>query len=174
MLTVIMLIATIVLIVADQLTKIWAVSQLHNAERVIPVIDEIFELRYAENPGVAFSMLEGQRWVFIPITLLVGSVIIIMMFRSPLRCYPLFNITCVLVLSGAVGNLIDRIVYGYVIDFLYFRLIDFPIFNFADCCVVVGAILMFIFFIFVLKDDDTPMRTLFFGIVKKDKEKNNG
>ena len=174
MFTVIMLIATVVLIAADQLTKMWAVAQLHDAERVIPVINEIFEFRYAENPGVAFSMLEGQRWIFIPITLLVGGVILIMMFRSPLRCYPLFNITCVLVLSGAIGNLIDRIAYGYVIDFLYFRLIDFPIFNFADCCVVVGAILMFIFFIFVLKDDDMPLRTLFFGIVKKDKEKKDG
>ena len=175
MLTVIMLVATVILIAADQLTKIWAVTQLHNAERVIPVIEEVFELRYAENPGVAFSMLEGQRWIFIPITLLIAGAIVMMMLRSPLRCYPMFNITCVLILSGAVGNLIDRIAYGYVIDFLYFKLIDFPIFNCADCCVVVGAGLLFIFILFVFKeDDDIPMRTLFFGIPKKHKEKSDG
>lgn len=175
MLTVIMVIATAILIVADQLTKMWAVTQLHNVERVISVIDGVFEFRYAENPGVAFSMLEGQRWIFIPVTLVIGGIILAMMLRSPLRRYPLFNITCVLILSGAIGNLIDRIAYGYVIDFLYFRLIDFPIFNFADCCVVIGAILLFIFVIFVMKeDDDTPLRTLLFGLEKKGEEKNDG
>lgn len=175
MLTAIMTIATAVLILADQLTKMWAVAQLHNANRIIPVIDGVFEFHYAENPGVAFSMLEGQRWIFIPITLIISVVILVMMLRSPLRRYPLFNITCVLILSGAIGNLIDRIAYGYVIDFLYFRLIDFPIFNFADCCVVVGAILLFVFVLFVMKeDDDTPLRTLFFGIEKKNKETNDG
>ena len=175
MLTVIMVIATAILIVADQLTQMWAVTQLHNVERVISVIDGVFEFRYAENPGVAFSMLEGQRWIFIPVTLVIGGIILAMMLRSPLRRYPLFNITCVLILSGAIGNLIDRIAYGYVIDFLYFRLIDFPIFNFADCCVVIGAILLFIFVIFVMKeDDDTPLRTLLFGLEKKGEEKNDG
>ena len=175
MLTVIMLVATLALVVADQLTKIWAVTQLHYANRVIPVIDGVFEFHYAENPGVAFSMLAGQRWIFIPITLIIGGFILAMMLRSPLRRYPLFNITCVLILSGAIGNLIDRIAYGYVIDFLYFRLIDFPIFNFADCCVVIGAILLFIFVLFVMKDDDdTPLRTLFFGIEKKHKENKDG
>ena len=175
MLTVIMVIATAILIVADQLTKMWSVTQLHNVERVISVIDGVFEFRYAENPGVAFSMLEGQRWIFIPVTLVIGGIIFAMMLRSPLRRYPLFNITCVLILSGAIGNLIDRIAYGYVIDFLYFRLIDFPIFNFADCCVVIGAILLFIFVIFVMKeDDDTPLRTLLFGLEKKGEEKNDG
>ena len=175
MLTAIMMIATVILIVADQLTKMWAVTQLHNVERVISVIDGVFEFRYAENPGVAFSMLEGQRWIFIPVTLVIGGIILAMMLRSPLRRYPLFNITCVLILSGAIGNLIDRIAYGYVIDFLYFRLIDFPIFNFADCCVVIGAILLFIFVIFVMKeDDDTPLRTLLFGLEKKGEEKNDG
>jgi signal peptidase II len=119
-------------------------------------------------------MLEGQRWVFIPITLFISGVLLIMMLRSPLRRYQLFNITCVLVLAGAIGNLIDRIAYGYVIDFLYFRLIDSPIFNFADCCVVIGAVLLFVFVLFVMKEDDEmPLRTLFFGIEKKSKEKSS-
>lgn len=175
MLSLILIISTTLLIVIDQLTKMWAVSQLHQADRVISVVDGVFELRYTENPGVAFSMLEGQRWVFIPTTILIGGIILIMMLRSPLRKYKLFNITSVLILSGAIGNLIDRIAYGYVIDFLYFRLIDFPIFNFADCCVVVGAFLLFFFVLFGMKEDDeTPLLTLFFGIRKGNKEKRNG
>lgn len=173
--TVIALLSTLFLIVVDQLTKIWAVTQLHLSDRVISIVDGVFELRYAENPGVAFSMLEGQRWVFIPITVVFAVAIFIMMLRSPLRRYRLFHITCVLILAGAIGNLIDRIAYGYVVDFLYFRLIDFPIFNFADCCVVIGAVLLFVFMLFVMKeDDDTPLRTLFFGIEKKSKEQSDG
>lgn len=172
---ILMLIATLALIGVDQLTKWWAVTQLHNADRTISVIDGVFEFRYAENPGVAFSMLEGQRWIFIPVTLLIGSLIVVMMLRSPLRRYRLFNILCPLILSGAIGNLIDRIAYGYVVDFLYFRLIDFPIFNFADCCVVIGAGLLFVFFLFVMKEeDDIPLRTLFLGVEKKNKEKKDG
>lgn len=175
MLSLILIIGTAMLIAIDQITKLWAVSQLRQADRVISIIDGVFELRYTENPGVAFSMLEGQRWVFIPITVLIGGCILIMMLRSPLRRYKLFDITSVLILSGAIGNLIDRIAYGYVIDFLYFRLIDFPIFNFADCCVVIGAFLLFFFVLFGMKEEEnTPLLTLFFGINEKNKENRNG
>lgn len=175
MLTIVMLLATAVLIGIDQWTKYLAVTQLHNANRTVSIVDGVFELRYAENPGMAFSMLEGQRWIFIPMTLLIGSLIVAMMLRSPLRRYRLFNVTCVLIFAGAIGNLIDRMRFGYVVDFLYFKLIDFPIFNFADCCVVIGAGLFFVFFLFVMKgEEDTPLRTLLFGIEKKSKENNDG
>lgn len=174
MLTIILIGGTMALLGVDQLTKIWAIHQLCDRDRVIPVIDGVFEFHYAENPGVAFSMLEGQRWIFIPVTLLISGVLMMMMLRSPLRRYNLFNVVCVLILSGALGNLIDRIVYGYVVDFLYFSLIDFPIFNFADCCVVVGAVLLCVFVLFVMKDEDElPLRTLLFGI-EKHKEKQDG
>ena len=174
MLTWIMIAATAMLIGIDQITKIWALSDLSSG-RVISVIEGVFQFEFAKNTGVAFSMLEGKRWIFIPITLVISAVLVSMMLRSPLRRYRLFNITCVLILSGAIGNLIDRMVYGYVVDFLHATFIDFPIFNFADCCVVVGAILLFVFALFVMKeDDDTPLRTLFFGIEKKSKEKKDG
>lgn len=175
MLTWIMIIAVVILIGIDQITKTWAFSQLYQADRAIPVIEDVFEFRFTKNYGVAFSMLEGHRWVFIPITILIGGLILAMMLRSPLRKYKLFDITCVLILSGAIGNLIDRIVYGYVVDFLYFELIDFPIFNFADCCVVIGAALLFIFTLFIMKEEeDIPLRTLLFGIEKRKKENNDG
>ena len=68
----------------------------------------------------------------------------------------LLNISFVLVIGGGIGNLIDRIVNGYVIDYLYFKLINFPVFNFADCCLVVGAIFMLAFFFFVYEDTSKP------------------
>ena len=136
---VLFIVSTVALIAVDQLTTIWAVTQLHEAERISPVIEGVFELHYTENRGVAFGMLQGQLWLFVPMTLLIVALFCIMLLRSPLRHYKLFTIPAVMIMAGAIGNLIDRILYGYVIDFLYFRLIDFPIFNFADCCVVVGA-----------------------------------
>lgn len=174
MLTFILIASTVILILIDQLTKFWAISQLHNANQVIPVIDGVFELRYLENHGAAFGILKNEMWFLIPVTLIVSCLFLVMLVRSPLRRRPMFCIPSVMIFAGAIGNLIDRIFYGYVVDFLYFKLINFPIFNFADCCVVVGAILFFVYFIFILKDDDMPLRTMFFGIEKKAEEKNDG
>ncbi len=171
---VLFIISTIALIAVDQITKIWAVTQLHEAERIIPVIEGVFELHYTENRGVAFGMLQGQLWLFVPLTLLIVTLFGVMLLRSPLRHYKLFTIPAVMIIAGAIGNLIDRILYGYVIDFLYFRLIDFPIFNFADCCVVIGAILLVVFFLFVWKDDEMSLRTLIFGIEEPKKENSDG
>lgn len=175
MLTIVLLSTTCLLILADQLTKVWAVEQLHNANRVISVIDGVFEFRYLENRGVAFGMMQGQTWLFIPITLVITIFLIVLLFRSPMRRNKLFGFSAAMVMAGAIGNLIDRVAYGYVIDFLYVKLIDFPIFNFADCCVVVGACLLLVFFIFGMKEyEELPFRTLFFGISTPDKEKKDG
>lgn len=171
---VLFIISTIALIAVDQITKIWAVTQLHEVERIIPVIEGVFELHYTENRGVAFGMLQGQLWLFVPMTLLIVALFGIMLLRSPLRHYKLFTIPAVMIIAGAIGNLIDRILYGYVIDFLYFKLIDFPIFNFADCCVVIGAILLVIFFLFVWKDDEMPLHTMIFGVEAPKKENSDG
>lgn len=175
MLTFGLLSLTVLLILADQLTKYLALTQLHYADRVISVIDGVFEFRYLENRGVAFGMMKGQIWLFIPMTLLISAIIIAMLLRSPMRKHKLFSIPAAMVMAGAIGNLIDRIAYGYVIDFLYFKLIDFPIFNFADCCVVIGACLLFVFFIFGMKEyEGLPIRTAFFGIPMKNKENTDG
>ena len=170
MITFISIISAILLIIIDQISKWWAATNLSNGT-VIPVIRDYFVLQYTENRGVGFSLLQNQRWLFIPITLLITSVIIIMLFRSPLRRVPVFSCICTLLLAGAIGNLIDRIFLGYVIDFLYFKLIDFPIFNFADCCVVVGAFLLFPCVMFGgINIEDMPLRTLLFGIRKKENQ----
>ena len=157
MLSFLLICATAILVVVDQITKIWAIHGLHHADRVIPIIEGVFELHYTENPGVAFSMLEGQRWIFIPVTIVACVAILIMMLRSPLRVHRLFNIICVLILAGAIGNLIDRIVYGFVVDFLYFKLIDFPVFNVADCYVTVSAFILLFTLMFFIKEEELEL-----------------
>jgi signal peptidase II len=161
------------LVIIDQLTK-WFAAVFLKSQPPISVWTDVFELRYCENPGIAFSLLENQRWVFIPMTCLIMALLIVMILRSDLRHSRMFSISCALILSGGIGNLIDRIAYKYVIDFLYFKLIDFPIFNFADCCVVVGAILLFVYLIFICKDSDiTGFKGLIFGSKPLVKESKN-
>ncbi len=171
MLTVWMFILSAVLVGIDQLTKSLAVIHLKN-QPPIPLWENVFELQYCENTGIAFSLLENQRWVFIPITCIVMAVFCVMLVKSDLRRSKLFSLSCALILAGGIGNLIDRIAYKYVIDFLYFKLIDFPIFNFADCCVVIGAILLFVYLAFGCKESDFPtLRGLVIGTKSTAKEK---
>lgn len=167
-------IAVVLLVLIDFITKYWASTSLM-ANGPIALIPNVFEFHYTENRGVAFSMLQGQRWLFIPLSILIAAAILWILFRSPLRKYKLFSVMCVLILAGAIGNLIDRIFYGFVVDFLYFKLINFPVFNIADCYVVIGACLMFIFVLFVYKEpENQPLRTILLGIPKKDKEAPHG
>ena len=170
MLTVWMFVLSAVLVVIDQVTKSLAVSFLKD-QPALALWEGVFELQYCENPGIAFSLLENQRWLFIPATCLVMIVLIIMLIRSDLRHSTIFSLSCALILAGGIGNLIDRIAYKYVIDFLYFKLIDFPIFNFADCCVVVGAILLFAYLLFGCNDSDfSSLKGLIFGTKSNAKE----
>ena len=115
----------------DQAVKYWAVTVLKPI-RSIPLIEGVFHLTYAENPGMAFSLLEGQRWFFLIITvvMLAGFVIVL---KKNIITDKLQRWCIILVMGGAIGNLIDRIFNdGMVIDMFYIKLIDFPIFNVAD------------------------------------------
>lgn len=162
----------VVLVIADQLSKYWAVTALEQGPLVL--IPDVFELELHRNPGIAFSMLSGQGWIFIPTSIIMTVLLTVVLLRSPMRKSKLFCISTVLIIAGAIGNLIDRIVLGKVIDFFSFTLIDFPIFNFADCCVVIGAVLLFAYCLFGMKGmDDLPLRTLLFGIKTKPKESNH-
>ena len=160
----------VILILLDQASKYWAsITLLQNGP--ISLIPNVFEFSYTENRGVAFSMLQDQRWIFIPVSLLMTVALILMLLRSPMRKNKLFCSSVILIIAGAIGNLIDRILLGYVIDFLYFSLIDFPVFNVADCFVVIGAGLLFIFTMFGMKEyEELPLRTLLFDIHKPHKE----
>ena len=135
----------------------------------------MLELQYCENPGVAFSLLEHQEWIFVPVTVLAMVVMMAVLIRSRLCQNLLFRMSCILIIAGGIGNLIDRVALGYVVDFIYFKIIDFPIFNFADCCVVVGACLLVAYLLFVYKErEGESLLSLFFGIKKRCEENNDG
>ena len=155
MLQFILLLATAVLVGIDQLTKYLVTSNMQLGQS-IPVIDGVFELLYHRNPGAAFGILPNQRWIFITFTFIVMLVILVILMSGKFRKYKLANAAGVLILAGGIGNMIDRLASGYVVDFLYAKFINFPIFNFADCCVVIGAALLLVAFLFVYKEDTVP------------------
>ncbi len=169
MATFLSLLISALLVGVDQITKFLAVEYL-KGQAPIPLWPDVFELQYCENPGVAFSMLEHQSWVFVPLTVLLMGAITVVLIRSKLCTHPVFRVSCLLILAGGIGNLIDRVLLGYVVDFLYFKLIDFPIFNFADCCVVIGAVLLVVYLLFVYKDTDESLTAQLFGLKKRTKE----
>ena len=124
----------------DQAVKYWAVTVLKPI-RSIPVIEGVFHLTYAENPGMAFSLLEGQRWFFVVLTLLV-LVGFVWVLKKDLVTDKIQRWCMILVMGGAIGNFIDRIFNdGKVIDMFYIKLIDFPIFNVADLFVTMPGAL---------------------------------
>lgn len=129
----------IICIVAfDQITKYFAKSQLY-PNKAHDFIKGFVEFRYAENTGMAFSMFSGARWIFVVLTVVVSVACIFYMFKKAQKDLWLYWSLGVLV-SGAIGNLIDRALYGYVIDFINPIFVDFAVFNIADCAVTLGAI----------------------------------
>lgn len=147
------LLIVLILLGADQATKCWAYSDLR-VNGPITLIKGILSFTYTFNEGAAWGMLSGSvilDWLPVIISLLI----LVAYQRVPAtkRMLPL-NTVMLLIFSGAVGNRIDRAVYGSVQDFIYFELIDFPIFNVADCYIVIGSILAIILFIFYYKEED--------------------
>ena len=126
----------------DQLSKLYAVKVLATLT-TMPIIPNVFHLTYIENDGAAFSIFSGKQTFLIIITIIAIVIIGIILFAIPKKKkYFLTNFAFSLILSGAIGNLIDRIRFNYVVDFFDFRLIGFAIFNIADCFVVIGCFLL--------------------------------
>ncbi len=135
-------IGVIILLGLDQVTKFLAVSNLMN-KGAVAFIDGFLGFRYTENTGAAFSILREKQLLLILLTSVV-IVALIGFFVKALRTetHIIVKLSYMLLISGAIGNLIDRVRLNYVIDFLEFRFIQFPIFNVADMCVVVGVVLL--------------------------------
>lgn len=138
----------------DQITKYLAMNHLKHSDG-IEILPGIFRLEYLENHGAAFGILQEQRILLLIFTGLIFFFLSLLYYKIPmqLRYIPMLAVL-VLLLSGAVGNLIDRIFHSYVVDFFYFSLIDFPIFNVADCYVVVGVGLALLLLLFYYREDD--------------------
>ena len=148
------ILAAVLLTALDQWTKYLAVLHLKGQSPIV-LWDGVFELYYLENRGAAFGILQGQKAVFLICTAVVLVLIAFYYNRLPGgRRYTLMRVVAVLLAAGALGNLIDRMRYSYVVDFLYFKLIDFPVFNVADCYVTLAALGLVLLIIFYYKDED--------------------
>lgn len=125
------------LVGCDILTKYLITSNMSVGE-TIPIIDGVFHLTYVKNTGAAFSILTGQRLflILLPLIIVVALVFYIIVKKPKSK---LLVLSFSMIIAGGISNLIDRISLGYVIDFLDFRIINFPVFNFADICVTLGA-----------------------------------
>ncbi len=151
---IIAVVGVIILVGIDQLTKSLAVMYLKDQESIV-LIPDVFELQYLENHGAAFGMLQGRKWFFLILTVLF-LFFLCLCYRKMLceiRFRPM-RILSVCLMAGAIGNMIDRIRYEYVIDFFYFKLIDFPIFNVADIYITISCIVFLIFVLFYYKEED--------------------
>lgn len=148
-------IIAVFLILLDYVTKQAAVARLKGQEAIV-LWKGVFELRYLENRGAAFGMFQGRHLFLIIFTIVILILIAYLYFkRIPAeRRFFWLNLACVLFFAGAIGNFIDRICYNYVVDFFYFCLIDFPIFNVADIYVTVAAFIVILTGIFYYKEDD--------------------
>lgn len=139
------------LILIDQLSKVWALSALRGTEG-IAVIPNVFELSYLENRGAAFGILQDHQIFFVLITVAAAVILTWIYRRIPqTKKYIPLRISYALIMAGAFGNLIDRVFRGYVVDFFYFKWIDFPVFNVADIYVTVTMILLLILILFSIR-----------------------
>lgn len=149
-----------ILIFIDQMTKHFAVVSL-KGQTTVKLIDGVLEFNYLENRGAAFGMLQNQKFFFIFIAVVILAVIIYVLGKTPnQKKYTKLHIALVLIAAGAIGNMIDRLRFDYVVDFIYFSLINFPIFNVADIYVTCSAIYLVILLIFVYKESDLEFLSL--------------
>ena len=149
----------LILVVLDQLTKVFARTTIKKAPIVL--WDEVFELYYHENRGSIWGILQGKVDILLLVSIVLFAFLIYVYVRTPkIKFYqPLFWILVVL-MAGAIGNTIDRLVFGFVTDFLYFKLINFPIFNIADCYITVCSFLTILLVFTVYKDDEFTFLSL--------------
>lgn len=131
----------ILLIVVDQVIKYLCIGLLKPVGSV-KIIDGLLNFTYVENRGAAFGVLQNQRWFFIILTSIFCFLILYLLFYYKQHNF-WSKMAASLILAGGIGNLVDRIKYGYVIDFISVSFFP-PVFNFADCCVVIGATALFI------------------------------
>lgn len=142
----------LVTLVLDRVSKMIIINKMTLTES-IPVINNFFYITYWENKGAAWGILQNGRWIFITITFVVSIVLIGILFKSKNR---ILSTALSLIISGAFGNLIDRLIRGSVTDFLDFKIFgyDFPIFNIADMCVVIGTFILAYFLLFVYEEKE--------------------
>ena len=133
-------------VVIDQVIKYFVAMYLPQAG-VVTAIPHLLDLNYVENPGVAFGMFENMRWIFVALNSVIIVVLLYIIIFKKIKS-KMFLISSALIIGGGIGNLIDRVLYGYVIDYLQLSFFS-PVCNFADYAVTVGTVLLVIYLLFM-------------------------
>ena len=137
MLYAVSLILAAVLLAADQWVKYWTVTHLALGESC-PLLPGFVELLRVHNYGAAWSSFSGMRWMLVGVTAVIVAAVAFVLARRIVR-HPQGVLACALIISGGLGNIIDRLRLGYVVDMFNFQFMSYPVFNVADICVVCGA-----------------------------------
>ena len=146
------------LVAADQWLKAWATANLELRGETLPLLGQLLGLRLTHNYGAAWSSFSGQRLLLIALPLVIIAAVAYLLIKKIVR-HPLGLAACTLVIAGGIGNLIDRIWVGYVVDMLYFPFwVSYPTFNIADVCIVAGAILGSIYYLWIYEKYDAPKK----------------
>ncbi len=133
-------------VIVDQVIKYFVAMYLPQAG-VVTAIPYLLDLNYVENRGVAFGMFENMRWIFVALTSVIIVILLYIIIFKKLKS-KMFLISSALIIGGGIGNLIDRVLYGYVIDYLQLSFFS-PVCNFADYAVTVGTVLLVIYLLFM-------------------------
>ena len=128
-------------IAVDQVSKLLAVKYLMPI-KTLPIIEDVIHLTYVENKGAAFGILQNQRWVFIVVSIVMMVLLFFIMVKYKADLHPLMMTGLSFVIGGGIGNMIDRTISGFVVDFIDFTLIDFAVFNIADSFICIGVGIM--------------------------------
>ena len=138
------------IVIADQITKLLVLKYipLHSS---VDAIAGLFHLTYVQNTGAAFSSFQGMRWMFVGIFLVLTAALWFEYFKKPLPFTNFERFCLAAIYGGALGNIIDRVRLGYVVDMICLDFMDFPVFNVADCFITCGSVLMLIHLIFFNK-----------------------
>lgn len=159
----------VLLVLFDQWTKRLAVLSLKGQEPFV-IVEDVLEFRYFENTGAAWGMLKNKQILFYVLTVIFCVIVFCEIYRlhKEMRYMP-FVYTLTFLTAGAAGNFIDRLTNQYVVDFIYFKLINFPIFNVADCYITVSVVVMLLLMFFYYTDEEFDhMIPAFFFNKKKD------
>lgn len=145
---------TLFAVALDQWTKLLATVHLKGSDDII-LIPGVFQLQYLENRGMAFGMMQGGYWILSAITVVIMAAILYVLAKIPrsARYLPL-KACAFLIFAGSVGNLIDRVTNQFVVDFFYFSLIDFPVFNVADIYVTCAAFAFLFLMFFYYREEE--------------------
>ncbi len=141
------LVIVLAVILLDVLSKYLTVQLLLPLHSEVTLIPHLISFSYVENTGAAFGILKDHRWIFMSLSVVLIAFLVVLIKKAGIE-HKLFTVSVSMILGGGIGNMIDRIFVGYVVDFIKFTFIDFPVFNIADSAVVIGTALLMVYFVF--------------------------